>query len=71
MKLMVRELFRPDNLTVRLEVVPIPKSGLVTVKEGEPATIACKITRGGPKTYITWKTSVRLKLIRTVLIFFW
>jgi len=50
------EIRHTVEILVRPEVVAVPESGLVTVKEGEPATLACKITRGGPKTYITWST---------------
>merc|ERR1719186_1814835 len=45
------------KILVRPEVEPVPKSGLVTVKVGEPATFGCKITRGGPETYLNWETA--------------
>jgi len=51
------EIVHTVEIIVRPEVVPVPESGLVTVKTGEPATIACKVTRGGPKTFISWKTA--------------
>ena len=44
---------------VRPAIVPVPASGLVTVIEGDNATLSCNITRGGPGTYINWEREVR------------
>ena len=45
---------------MRPEVEPVPKSGLITVKEGESATIACNITRGGPGTSMSWEKDAEI-----------
>eukprot|EP00092_Neocalanus_flemingeri_P017182 GFUD01018583.1.p1 GENE.GFUD01018583.1~~GFUD01018583.1.p1 ORF type:complete len:378 (+),score=82.05 GFUD01018583.1:64-1197(+) len=54
-KVSAAELKHTVQIIVRPEVEPVPKSGLVTVKEGEAATLACKITRGNNKPYINWE----------------
>eukprot|EP00092_Neocalanus_flemingeri_P080969 GFUD01101059.1.p1 GENE.GFUD01101059.1~~GFUD01101059.1.p1 ORF type:complete len:393 (-),score=98.55 GFUD01101059.1:102-1217(-) len=49
------ELKHTVQIIVRPEVEPDPKSGVVTVKEGEPATLSCKVTRGNPEMAINWE----------------
>ena len=50
----VSKLF-PFAVKPEVEIEPVPKSGLVTVKEGETTKIACKSTRGTPKSYMKWE----------------
>jgi len=54
------ELTHTVKIIVRPEVEPVPQSGLVTVKAGEPAEIGCKVTRGDPEPEINWKRKDKL-----------
>ena len=38
---------------------PVPSNGLLVVREGETATLECKIKRGNPKPRVTWRRKVR------------
>jgi len=54
------ELTHTVKIIVQPEVEPVPQSGLVTVKAGEPAEIGCKVTRGDPEPEINWKRKDKL-----------
>ena len=48
------------NINAMPGIEALPSTGVVTVEEGENATLACKITQGGPRTFVSWETkSVR------------
>ena len=42
---------------VPAEVVPVPASGLIVVRKGEPVTLACNVT-GNPEPVTTWTREV-------------
>ena len=37
----------------------VPPNGLLVVREGETATLECKIKRGNPRPQVTWRRKVR------------
>jgi hypothetical protein len=49
------------SFSVAPEIRAIPEEGLLVVKEGEPANLACEILKGSPTPEITWKRKVRRK----------
>jgi len=53
------ELKHEVKIIVRPQIQSIPQSGLVTVKAGEPAELACKVTRGKPDPKVTWRRKER------------
>ena len=57
-------LFCPIFIPVRPEIRPVPKTGLVVVREGEPAELGCKVTRGSPEPEVRWTRKVRKSMFR-------
>jgi hypothetical protein len=49
------------------EIRTVPADGVLIVKEGEPATLACEITKGNPTPEITWRRKVGHTYFCTVL----
>ena len=59
-KVLDEEVKHLVNINVMPGIVAIPSTGVVTVEEGENATLAFEITQGGPGTFLSWETeSVR------------
>lgn len=50
-------------LSVAPQIQPNPANGILEVREGEPATLGCKITKGSPMPEIKWTRKVRFKKI--------
>ena len=46
-------------ISVAPEIRAVPSEGVLIVKEGEPASLACEIIKGNPTPEITWKRKVR------------
>ena len=45
-------------ISVAPEIRAVPSEGVLIVKEGEPASLACEIIKGNPTPEITWKRKV-------------
>eukprot|EP00092_Neocalanus_flemingeri_P026540 GFUD01028763.1.p1 GENE.GFUD01028763.1~~GFUD01028763.1.p1 ORF type:complete len:561 (+),score=175.33 GFUD01028763.1:86-1768(+) len=53
------ELKHTVKIIVRPEVESVPKSGLLRVKAGESAELACTVTRGSPEPDVMWRRKER------------
>ena len=40
----------------------VPPSGHLVVREGESATLECRVKRGNPAPQVTWRRKVRKKV---------
>jgi len=45
-------------LSVAPEIRTDPKDGVLVVKENQPASMGCEVTKGDPKPVVTWRRKV-------------